>query len=331
MSRMPVWWRATSTSRPRNLVASERRRRADGDEPTVAVHELDDLPKDGKHGGVVEAVGVVDEQEQVRMPAAHLDERPDVCGADDRGPGKPPVVHAVGDDEDRAPRGEAGVGQRAESVAPTRTCRPGDEEPPSEVRGPPGPLVEGRPGDADGQPGCLLDPRASEFCRRSRDISTAGDRRQREQAPGAAHSGPLTGGGCDARGVVGRRHRELDLAAVVDADGPPGRGVAREVGGSQAGDGGIQGVDRTDDEGAAGDRCPTGLQEAPSPGDRPDDSDGPAVAEHPEETPDELVRVGRWDGVDDLFPPVDDDEDGRAPIAVTSTAGLDVTPRRAGG
>ena len=80
-----------------------RRRRGNGHEPTVAVHELDDLAQDGQDVGVVEAVGVVDEQEQVRMPAAHLDERPDVRGVDDRGSGEPPVTHWVGDDEDRTP------------------------------------------------------------------------------------------------------------------------------------------------------------------------------------------------------------------------------------
>ena len=95
------------------------RRRGDGHQPTVAVHELDDLTQGGQDGGVVEAVGVVDEQEQVRMPAAHLDERPDVRGADDPGSGEVPRHPAVGDDEDRAPCGEGGPGQHPEGVAAT--------------------------------------------------------------------------------------------------------------------------------------------------------------------------------------------------------------------
>ena len=107
----------------------------------------------------------------------------------------------------------------------------------------------------------------------------------------------------------------------MDADGPPGRRVAGEVGGPQAGDGGIQGVDGTDEEGAARDRRPAGLEEAPPAGDRPDDPDGPAVAEHPEEAPDDVLRGGRWEGVDELLPPVDDDEDGGAPVALRRRLG----------
>lgn len=105
--------------------AGEQRRRGgrDGHEAPIAVDQVDDLAQDRRHRGVVgEAVGVVDEHGEVRVPSAHCHERVGLGRPQPGGAAEGSRVRSVvrpRDHHDRAPRRPGRLGQDAHGIRAT--------------------------------------------------------------------------------------------------------------------------------------------------------------------------------------------------------------------
>ena len=137
------------------------------------------------------------------------------------------------------------------------------------------------------------------------------------------------------RGVVGAGVGELHLTRVVHPHRPPGWRVAGYVCGAQTGERRVERVDAAQQEGAPGDLAPARVQQSAPTRHHAHHTDRPAVAQDPQDGVGQQVGAVRRLGLEELVPAVDQQDDrrrrglrgGRRSVPGGTKAPVDLVPQ----